>query len=155
MHRGATIVELLVAIAVVTIVAGAGMGVSIAAGRRKTAENTAAAIKAQLFQARAYALEGKILQCTTADKLISWDVSFTASSMTLSEHCKPSGLHSTKTTVLPSSVTINPLPSVNPIAFTLLTGAPFLAAASQVTVTVTSPASANIVLTVSDQGLIQ
>ncbi len=153
MHKGVTIIEILVAIAVVAIMAGVGMGISINASKRKTVENTAILVRTQLFQARSHALQGKKVQCASTDKLAGWQVSFTATSMALNENCLSSGLHVTKTTTFPPGVTATPLPSPSSVDFAPVTGVPNLS--TTVTVTITGSASPDILVTISPQGLIQ
>ena len=111
MIRAFTMVELLVVFALISILAGAGVGVSQQAGRRQrvlaAAENLAGALKT----ARANALAGKKDTATCGSNFLDgWRVAVLTNGYTLEGVC--GAVFFSKTTTYPMAVTNSPTPTV-------------------------------------------
>lgn len=92
MKRAFTIVELLVVMALVAIVSGASVSVSLQAGRRKAVDRAAEDLAQSMRQARDFAQAGKkdTTQCgsgTSAIPLEGWKVDVVSNSYTVKGIC--------------------------------------------------------------------
>ena len=122
LKRGFTLIEILVAIGLVMILTGAGIGTLRQSARRKAVEAAAEDIAAVLHQAQTYAASGNKINCTQGYPLTGWQVEFTASDYKLQEVCPGSGgtPYTIKSGQFLDNITPSTLPSPNPILFRVL-----------------------------------
>ena len=122
MKKAFTLIEILVAIGLVMILTGAGIGTLRQSARRKAVEAAAEDIAAVLHQAQTYAASGNKINCTQGYPLTGWQVEFTASDYKLQEVCPGSGgtPYTIKSGQFLDNITPSTLPSPNPILFRVL-----------------------------------
>lgn len=122
MKKAFTLIEILVAMGLVMILTGAGIGTLRQSARRKAVENAASDVVAVLHQAQAYAASGQKINCTAAQPLAGWQVNFTATGYELQELCPQSAGSPflIKSGTWPDNISPSSLPSANPILFRVL-----------------------------------
>lgn len=123
MNKAFTLVETLIAMALVGILIGVGASVSYKATQREQVDQAGQKLQTAYETARAYALAGKKVSCIgSTDRLSGWGVDVQANSFTLEEFCNgnfSSGVpYGSAVNYSPSgNVTLVTPPSANPIIF--------------------------------------
>lgn len=150
MRKGLTLIELLIAIAVMVVVATMGAFISLNSVKQRAVINTAAKLRSVLALARDNSLAGKKVKCPTTDTLAGWQIRFNLSSYSLEEVCKSSGSQVYTTYSTPG---VSLTSSVNPIIFQVLTGGVNTGTSNDATIDVSGIITEEI--TVSSSGEIQ
>lgn len=144
MKRAFTLIEIMIAMAIMVVVATAGIGVSLNTTRRKVLENEKEKLIETLKQARTNALAGKKDSgCTQT--LGGWQVVTLGSSYVLNVVC--GAVIPVSTVNLPSGISVSPAD----VMFIPVTGGTDLS--SNLTITLTG--NSNVTITVTDVGSVE